>query len=697
MATLKNPWEEDLSKDAPTPNAKNPWEEDFSAPSEVPQHGVLKTIAEQGLQGATMGFWDEIAGTIEGLTDSGMTVKEAIESTRKRLEEEKQQHEVIAPISEFAGSMANPLTKPIAGLKYVSKMPAISKFLTTAAIEGGIGGAGYGDVLTGGDISEIPKTASLQAGLGGALGGAAKLTGAAGRVLGSALEKPIEQVKRSVSQGLETAKGVRPTIVASDMFKNMAAANDKIRMMMKDSLDMAGKQKETAIRQLQLSMPEIPKQDFMNMVKSTMNNLSTDNSFVQMNNIEKHKVVNELNQTLQNALFGNSAKGESFKKIMNKNMKDKLDMENRITEAFQSGEINARQLNQMLAELERKSSTQIDDLWRMSTEKITPIKLDRYKQELQERLGFGKNEVVLGGQKINIDFGSPKGISSNANIKPLNDLASKVKNYLNDAAENNGINLKTFNEKYHNLSNIRDMDININDFMAAAKGEASIGAQKADLFNKLALEHPELASQAPELIAMAREANTLANVSSKLEGEGFKGSLLRGASTLAREVSPLVPDISPRILAAGKAILPGQRFVNAAVRQFSIPRTQQGIEENKDAIIQEVAAKEGPMAAQSLATAFEHGGEAIKRVAPHIIETFSNLFMPSTFASEFDGKLANPEDKMKYLKDIEKDETMSNIDKAKRAHIMNKDSRMFGNQKVYSVGQPTLLDQILTK
>ncbi len=107
-----------------------------------------------------------------------------------------------------------------------------------------------------------------------------------------------------------------------------------------------------------------------------------------------------------------------------------------------------------------------------------------------------------------------------------------------------------------------------------------------------------------------------------------------------------------------------------------IPRTSRAVIENADLIAAKLAIFVSPQFSESFKNMVENDPQKVTTIVPSLIENIPDIFIPATFASEFDGKLHNTEDKLIFIDDINKNEELPPSQKAKIITDMNKNGKL---------------------
>lgn len=159
-------------------------DEEFNKLPESPEEpSALEALARGGVQGATLGFGDEIMGAIGGSYDAYTSdkkfadaYKERRDETRRNNEAAKKAHGNLYTGGEVGGGLATFLIPGAAGLKGAALLGAAS----------GLGNS-ESDTVTG-DLGNAALGGALGLGTAGALKGAGKLGGLVGNKLSNAAE-----------------------------------------------------------------------------------------------------------------------------------------------------------------------------------------------------------------------------------------------------------------------------------------------------------------------------------------------------------------------------------------------------------------------------------------------------------------------------------------------------------------------------
>jgi len=152
--------------------------------------GMMRSMMEGGLQGASFGFADEIEGAGRSLF-SDMTYDEARDAARERAAASAEAN----PGSYYGGMIGSSFLIPgLGGIKAATtlapKMGALGRLATTGGIEGGVAGYGESEEETlGGQARDVAESALTGGIMSPAMGGAATIAGkglrAGGNLLGT--------------------------------------------------------------------------------------------------------------------------------------------------------------------------------------------------------------------------------------------------------------------------------------------------------------------------------------------------------------------------------------------------------------------------------------------------------------------------------------------------------------------------------
>lgn len=202
-----------------------------------PQTSAARTMLEQGLQGLTSGFGDEIANGLGAVGASIITgeplknlYKEATDESKRRLAAEMQQRPITSLASNIAGAVltggAGATTK--AGTAVANSLRSgnlaarIGKSAVAGAASGGLYGAGTAD--EGQRLAGAGKGAFI----GGVLGAAAPVAGAAAN---SAVEGGQNILKGMVAKSADALDAVEGNIktAGSGFYKQMRDAGAEIK------------------------------------------------------------------------------------------------------------------------------------------------------------------------------------------------------------------------------------------------------------------------------------------------------------------------------------------------------------------------------------------------------------------------------------------------------------------------------------
>lgn len=138
-----------------------------------------------------------------------------------------------------------------------------------------------------------------------------------------------------------------------------------------------------------------------------------------------------------------------------------------------------------------------------------------------------------------------------------------------------------------------------------------------------------------------------------------------GARRIGRGVEKSVTSRAPQIAFAVSNV--ADKVLNT-----KIPRTSSAVIENLDLVAAKLAIAGAPQLSETLKMLIDSNPGQVSTLIPNIIENVPDIFVPSTFASEFDGKLHNTEDRYIFIDDIQKNEMLPPSKKSKIISRMQK-------------------------
>lgn len=119
-----------------------------------------------------------------------------------------------------------------------------------------------------------------------------------------------------------------------------------------------------------------------------------------------------------------------------------------------------------------------------------------------------------------------------------------------------------------------------------------------------------------------------------------------------------------------------QESPDEALQKTKIPRSYEGIMENKDIILAK-AARENPEFVPEISKLFSMNPKDLKDQLPVIVETIPDLFDYDEYG-RVDGVIIDPAMVIKARKDIQFDDTLTNVQKAKLINELNKTNKLEG-------------------
>jgi hypothetical protein len=177
------------------------------------------SIVRQAVNGATFGFADEIAGSLNSLFN-GKTAAESIAAERARDTEFGEQYPIVSTAGQIVGGVAGALagaglvgagargaqaasaTPAVVnrGIAAVQNLPRLAQYTGSGAVAGGASGAGFAD----GDLGDRAAGAAEGALVGGALGAALSLAArGVGKVTSTVLSPITDKVGRGPARAID--------------------------------------------------------------------------------------------------------------------------------------------------------------------------------------------------------------------------------------------------------------------------------------------------------------------------------------------------------------------------------------------------------------------------------------------------------------------------------------------------------------
>jgi hypothetical protein len=194
--------------------------DDKPPPAEQP--GWAESLGRGALQGATLGFADEISGGLEHAF-TGKPYDQARDESRANFEAARKAN----PKTYFAGELGGGVATSALPFLNVAKGATVAAMAGKAALAGGIAGLGSSEAdLTKGDVSGATWDTVKGAALGGALGAAG---GKVGKIIGGA---PARTEKRAFDFILKSA----PT----DLRDRLAANPQELRTLASQGSELFG-------------------------------------------------------------------------------------------------------------------------------------------------------------------------------------------------------------------------------------------------------------------------------------------------------------------------------------------------------------------------------------------------------------------------------------------------------------------------
>lgn len=167
-------------------------ETDLDKPQEAP--GALEALGRGALQGASLGFSDEITGAIQSLFGS-KTYEQARDESRAANTAAQDAHSTLYGAGELGGGIASTL---IPGLG-VAKGAGIVKTGLQAAVAGGLSGLGTSEAKSAGGLASDTAQGAAIGGVGGAL--LHGISSKVGELVGKAPAMADEQAIKALAQG----------------------------------------------------------------------------------------------------------------------------------------------------------------------------------------------------------------------------------------------------------------------------------------------------------------------------------------------------------------------------------------------------------------------------------------------------------------------------------------------------------------
>lgn len=133
------------------------------------------------------------------------------------------------------------------------------------------------------------------------------------------------------------------------------------------------------------------------------------------------------------------------------------------------------------------------------------------------------------------------------------------------------------------------------------------------------------------------------------------------------------------------------------VSKFMLPRTTEGLISNKEMVIAKLLASGAPSVAQRFSQVVDKDPARISALGPYLIELLANEFAPSAYASEFDGRLFNDQDKKNYAEQVMRARTISNTEKAKILNNLNLNGAIVDLSGGGNVPEETLMKKAMEK
>lgn len=195
----------------------------------------------QALQGATLGFQDELTGVVNAAQQPTHPIKAYIEGRdqeRKRNRMFQAEHPVVSAVDQLAGGL--PMLFASGGASAAGPLSVLAR-AAQAAKAGVKIGAVYGLGQGEGDLKNQLESAGEGAAVGGALGGAGSLAGSAARVIGPKLKEAIPNPLR-----LLTRAG-RRSIGRDFLGDVLGGATDKPLQLERDAVSEAVRSRMTGV------------------------------------------------------------------------------------------------------------------------------------------------------------------------------------------------------------------------------------------------------------------------------------------------------------------------------------------------------------------------------------------------------------------------------------------------------------------
>lgn len=139
----------------------------------------------------------------------------------------------------------------------------------------------------------------------------------------------------------------------------------------------------------------------------------------------------------------------------------------------------------------------------------------------------------------------------------------------------------------------------------------------------------------------------------------------------------------------------GAQAAASALNQVKLKRTTSSVMANKDIVIAKLVFSGAIPLARAFEQAIEGNPEQIKLLMPSFIQKLPDLFVNTEYSSEFDGKISDPIERQTYLGKLHKRDDISNTEKAKRAHLLNKDGTITKDQRPAPTQVPPEIQQLM--
>lgn len=238
---MPGPWEKYSSG-----GQTGPWTKYSTTTEQAQKPSLARTILDQGLQGATFGFADEVTdrmgagiATLAGAGDYDSLLNEARSSTKEQLAQQAEQRPVASFLANVgggiltggAGASTKAGTSVLNSIRSGNVAARVAKGAAAGAASGGLYGAGTGD--EGSRLDSAKRGAVVGAVVGGAIP-------AAGAALGSVSSKAVPRIDEGLRDvGLLAQKYKIPVsfdqLSSSNAVKNVQKVSQELPFSGQDS------------------------------------------------------------------------------------------------------------------------------------------------------------------------------------------------------------------------------------------------------------------------------------------------------------------------------------------------------------------------------------------------------------------------------------------------------------------------------